>query len=176
MNLITLSRRLAPPAAALLLAACGGGGHAGGPTPPTIGALSDQTIDQDAALSVPLPVNADATTPGPLAVTAAVADGSLVPASNVAVNGDGAARTLSLRPAADQTGSTLVVVTVTDALGRQASRGFRLVVNPVYAPFVSYADGAFAQAEADAPKPVSGLTFQQDGDGDPAAFDAQLAQ
>ncbi len=177
MNLYTSSRRAAP-LLALALAACGGGGGASAPAPaaPSIGPLADQTIAQGTPLSVPLAVTAAAATPGALTVRANVADMSLVPASNVSVVDDGTARSLMLRPDPDQTGSTTVTVTVSDASGRQASRSFRLTVNPVYAPFVAYATGSFAQSESDAPKPVSGLTFQQDADDNPAAFDAQLAQ
>jgi hypothetical protein len=176
MNLFTSSRRAAP-LVALALTACGGGGtSASAPAAPSIGPLADQTIAQGAPLSVPLAVTAAATTPGSLTVTANVADMSLVPPANVTVVDDGTARSLMLRPDPDQTGSTTVTVTVADGSGRQSSRTFRLTVHPVYAPFVAYATGSFAQSESDTPKPVSGLTFQQDADDNPAAFDAELAQ
>lgn len=159
---------------ATLLAACGGGsGHHD--SAPQISALADQVVNQDTTAG-PITV---AITPGSAPITdvtvsAAVADTVLVPPAGVSLDGSGAARTLTLTPATDATGTTAVTVTVKDSLGHASSRVFRLTVNPVYASFTQYATATFQADSTSMPQPVSGLTFQPDADGNDAAFAAFL--
>jgi hypothetical protein len=157
-------------ASSALLAGCGGSATSTGPA---LGALSDQTVNQDTMVGpVPVVILAATNRATDFAVGAVAADGALVPAGNIMISGTGLQRSLTLMPASDQTGSTSITVTLRDATGSIASRDFRLTVNPVYAAFTQYATTTFEADDSVAPKPVSGLTFVADADGNPSAFSA----
>jgi hypothetical protein len=152
------------------LAACGGGSGGGGGAP-KVGALADQVVNQATTVGpLAVPIQADAAQTAGLTVTAMVADATLVPPSSVVLSGTGAERTLTLTPNPDQTGATAVTVTVSDGMGRVASRAFVLTVLPVFAPFTQYATTAFGTDQNATPLPVSGLTFQADADSNDNAF------
>jgi len=161
-------------ATAVLATACGGGG--GGERGPAVAAIADQSISQDTTLG-PLTVRAEsvATMAGAdVAFSVSSSNPALIPPESIALNGNGAERSLTLTPASDQTGTAQLTVTVRDAAGRMASRSFTVIVNPVFAAFPGFATTAFAGTEGDAPKSVTGLTFQGDMDDNPDAFDALL--
>jgi hypothetical protein len=82
-------------------------------TAPTISALADQTTPEDAAEGpIPFTVGDAETAASALTVTASAANPALVP--TVTLTGSGAARAVTVVPAANQSGSTVVTVTVSD--------------------------------------------------------------
>jgi len=96
---------------------------------PTISNIGNQVTPTNSVLSgVAVTVN-DAETPGSLIVTATSTNTTLLPNANITVVGSGANRTLTLAPAADQAGITLVTVTVSDGT-QSASDSFLLTVFP----------------------------------------------
>jgi hypothetical protein len=107
--------------------------------PPTISNIADRTINANAS------TGAVAFTIGdiddPTATTLAVAGSSnnptLVPAAGIVFGGSGTARTVTVTPAANQSGSATVTVTVTDTGGLTATDTFVLTVNAVGYGFVN---------------------------------------
>ncbi|MBA3939282.1 MAG: esterase-like activity of phytase family protein, partial [Planctomycetes bacterium] len=111
---------------------------------PTIGTVADTTILEDTATGALAVTVGDAETPvDGLVLTATSDNPALLPAGGIVVGGSGAARTITLTPAANQNGHALVTVTVTDAHGGTASSTFTLTVTPVNDAPVA-ADGTLA--------------------------------
>lgn len=111
-------------------------------TNPTISDITDKSTAMNVALvAIPFTVG-DAETPAAsLGVSAASTNTTLIPNANLTFGGSGASRTLTVTPAAGQTGSATITVTVTDANGGTASDTF--VVNVVPALIISqYYEGA----------------------------------
>jgi len=98
--------------------------------PPTLSDFTNLTIPAGVS-SAPIPfVVGDAETPpSSLVVTALALDSNLIPASGVMVTGAGPNRVLTITPAAGQTGSTAVVVLVSDGLAVTA-KSFTATVTP----------------------------------------------
>jgi hypothetical protein len=96
---------------------------------PTIGVIADQVL-QIGASGGPLAFTVgDAETPaGSLLVTAASGNQTLLPDANLVLGGSGAERTITVTPAAGQTGSATVTLTVTDGGGKTAQTAFLVVV------------------------------------------------
>jgi hypothetical protein len=100
-------------------------------TPPTISAIADQSIacnSSTAALSVTV---GDAETPAAnLTLVASSSAPAIVPPANVVLGGSGANRTVTVTPAAGQSGAATITITVTDANGGSRSTTFIVTVNP----------------------------------------------
>lgn len=99
---------------------------------PTIGTIAAQTLAEDgtsAALAVTVGDIETAATALTLAATSTNA--TLLPGSSMVFGGTGANRTLTIAPAANQSGTGNVTVTVTDSNGGQASRTFAVTVTAV---------------------------------------------
>jgi hypothetical protein len=80
-----------------------------------------------------------------LEVTASSSNPTIIPASNVIFGGTGANRTVTITPAANQAGSSVITITVSDLL-LSASRSFNVMVVPsagvvLFEPF-DYPDGS----------------------------------
>ena len=100
---------------------------------PTLAAIAAQSTPEDTPLVVNLTVG-DADTPlSSLDVQAVSSDAALVPASGFVTGGTGSARTVTIAPAADQSGSATITVTVSDGT-TTASRSFQLTVTAVSDP------------------------------------------
>ena len=100
-------------------------------TAPTISTLSNQTITEDTATAAKAVTIGDAETAvGSLTLTATAADTTLLPGSGITVGGSGANRTVTLTPAADRNGSTVVTLTVGDGTTTTSST-FTLTVTAV---------------------------------------------
>jgi hypothetical protein len=96
---------------------------------PSISNIPNQVTPTNSVLSgVVFTVN-DAETPGSLIVTATSTNTTLLPNANITVVGSGTDRSLTLTPAANQAGITLVTVTVSDGT-QTASDTFLLTVFP----------------------------------------------
>lgn len=104
---------------------------------PVISPVLDQVMAEDGILSLPLNVDDGETGAASVFVSASAANPLLVPSSRLTVAGTGASRTLTIRPAANQNGTTVVTVTATDGL-LSASSSFALRVTAVNdAPTIS---------------------------------------
>jgi hypothetical protein len=88
----------------------------------------------------------DAETPSSLVVTVASTNTALIPEANIVVEGTGPQRTLSITPAANQAGVTLITLTVTDG-SQTASDTFTVTVHPLLGVLINepfaYSDGTF---------------------------------
>ena len=124
----------------LRLIADDGAGHSGQstafsavvPTNPTITAITDQTIDEDAATAALSFTVGDAQTPATaLVVTAESSNPALLPANRIALGGSGAARTVKATPLADAHGTAEVTLTVTDGDGKTTAVPFFVIVRAV---------------------------------------------
>ena len=104
---------------------------AGTNTAPTISAIGNQTTAQDTATAPISFTIGDAETPATsLSVAGTSSNVALVPNTNIVFGGSGSARTVTLTPAAGQSGTTTITVTTTDGGGLTASTAFTLTVNP----------------------------------------------
>ena len=107
------------------------GAHERGNTAPTVSTVSNQTITEDAATAALAVTVGDAeTAASALAFTAVAADTTLLPASGITVGGTGANRTVTLTPAANRNGSTVITLTVSDGT-TTATSTFTLTVTAV---------------------------------------------
>lgn len=112
---------------------------------PTISALSDETIQEDATLGpVSVTVGDAETAASSLTVTAASDDQALVPDANITLGGSDASRTIEVAPAANESGTATITVTVDDGSGSNntASESFVLTVTAV--PDLAITDGSAA--------------------------------
>jgi len=105
---------------------------------PTVGAIADQTIDEDTATGVLTFIVGDRETAADaLVVTAVSSNATLVPATGIALSGSGANRTIIVTPAANQSGSATITLTASDG-ALTASSSFVLTVKAVNdAPTIS---------------------------------------
>ena len=100
-------------------------------TPPTLSTIANQSIAEDALLGPLTFTIGDAETPaGSLFVSASSSNPTLVPASNLIIGGSGASRTISVMPAANQSGSANITVTVSDGIA-STNRSFAMTVTAV---------------------------------------------
>lgn len=77
--------------------------------------LSNQTMNEDAATGALAVTVGDAESAvGSLTLTATAADTTLLPAGGISVGGSGANRTVTLTPAENHNGRTVVTLTVGD--------------------------------------------------------------
>src|SRR5439155_6090 len=84
-------------------------------TPPTITGIADQTINEDTSTAaLGFTVGDAETAPGSLALSKGSSNPVLVPISNIVFGGSGNNRTVTVTPAANQTGVATITVTVND--------------------------------------------------------------
>lgn len=99
---------------------------------PSISDILDQAIDEDVATNAVSFTIADGETPAAgLALTVASSNTNLFAATNLVMLGNDTNRTLTLRPATNQSGSATITVTVTDGDGLSASDTFEVLVRSV---------------------------------------------
>lgn len=184
-------------AVALAAAGCGGGGGntmnnppptAGTNAAPTVSGIPDQSVDEDSLTDPIEVVVADAETDSAdLVVDVTSSDAMLLPSGGIDVVGGGSQRILTVVPAAGQSGTADVTVTVTDPQGASASSRFQLTVNALYrAEFAGWMRGTvLAQGESDDPvgaphddgsplgdtEDILRIKFSDATAADPAAYD-----
>ncbi len=107
-------------------------------TAPTISDIANRTINEDGSTgSIGFTVGDNQTLAGNLVVTATSSNTALIPAAGLALGGSGASRTITVTPAANQSGSATITVTVSDG-ALTASDSFVVTVNAVNdAPTIS---------------------------------------
>ena len=105
--------------------------------PPTISSIADQIVTQDmATAAIPFVVDDIDNPPGSLLVSGVSSNETLVPDVNIVFGGSGSNRTVTVTPAAGQTGTTLITVTVSDGqLSTNTSFAVTVVPPPVVLPF-----------------------------------------
>src|SRR5207247_1760300 len=97
--------------------------------------LTNQVINEDSSTG-PIAFNMQEfeTPPTQVVFSATVSNAGLVPATNIIFAGTGLSRTITLTPAPDQFGTSIVTVTLTDSIGQSTNQSFSLTVNPVNDP------------------------------------------
>jgi len=106
----------------------------GGNTPPTISAITNQTINEDTPLGpIQFTIGDAETAAADLVVFATSSNTNLVPASAIVISGTDSNRTLSLLPATNQFGFSLIRVVVSDTV-TSVTNSFLLNVLPVNDP------------------------------------------
>ncbi len=113
-------------------------GGTGDNQPPTVSSIANQTTSEDTPTSpIAFTVSDAETASGNLAVSATSSNPTLVPNANIALGGSGSSRTLTITPAANQSGTATITVSVSDGM-QTASTSFALTVNAVNdAPTIS---------------------------------------
>src|SRR5436309_1698295 len=103
--------------------------------PPTISSVANQSTNEDTpTAAIPFSIGDVETPPDNLMVSGRSSNPDLVPDANIVFGGSGPNRTLTLMPAANQSGTASITITVADPDGASASRSFLLTVNPVNDP------------------------------------------
>src|SRR5207247_711366 len=96
---------------------------------------ADQSRDEDTpTAAIPFSIGDVESTADSLTVTGHSSNQGLVPDASILFGGSGSNRTLTLMPAANQSGTARITITVADPNGASASRSFVLTVNPVNDP------------------------------------------
>jgi hypothetical protein len=101
--------------------------------PPSIGSIGDQIIQEDAPISVDVSLTDPDNDPGTLGISSRSSDSSVVADGDIVIEGAGANRVLRITPATDQSGTTVITVSVDDGQ-LQAKTSFTLTVTPVNDP------------------------------------------
>ena len=110
-------------------------GRLSGNSPPSISAIANQTINEDAVAGPISFTVSDSITPATLlTVTGSSSNKTLVPDTNLVFGGSGANRILTVTPAPNQFGTSIITVAVTDTNFGYNRTNFVLVVNPVNDP------------------------------------------
>lgn len=139
-------------------------------SPPTISAIPGQATSEDQPVGPIAFSVGDLETPAAqLLVTAASSNAALAPAANLLIAGAGSERTLTITPAADQSGSASITVTVTDGSGASASTTFGLSVAPVNDPPLASDDAAVTLQDT----PVTINVLENDSDPEGEALSIQ---
>ena len=100
-------------------------------TAPTISAIADQTANEDTTTgAIAFTVGDMEAVPASLTVSGSSSNTTLVPNANITLGGSGASRTVTLTPAANQSGTATITVTVSDG-GMTASTTFSVTVTAV---------------------------------------------
>jgi len=83
--------------------------------PPTLSDVATQiTTENIATAALPVTVGDDLTAPGSLTLTKASSNPTLVPPANIVFGGSGANRSVTVTPAANQSGAAFITLTVSD--------------------------------------------------------------
>ncbi|MDH4444994.1 MAG: PA14 domain-containing protein [Akkermansiaceae bacterium] len=83
--------------------------------PPTISDVATQTTTKNiATAALPFTIGDDLTAPGSLTLTKSSSNPTLVPPANIVFGGSGANRTVTVTPAANQSGAAFITLTVSD--------------------------------------------------------------
>ena len=99
--------------------------------PPTISGIADQSISANSATPALSFTIGDAETPASsLALSGASSNPSLIPSGNIVFGGSGTSRTVTVSPAANQSGIATITLTVSDG-SASTSTSFTLVVNAI---------------------------------------------
>lgn len=181
MTLLNRNSALAALATTLVVAGCSGGSsspprQAGAANGPTLSAIADQTVAQDATTSpIVFTVTDPDSDPATLTLSVSATNVGLVSPDGIVLSGTGGNRAITITPNEGAFGPSTITVTAKDPQGATTSRSFMLQVTTMPVSFKSFASQTVAADENTVPRTVSGLTFGQDAD-DPASFNSLLPQ
>lgn len=96
--------------------------------PPGISAITALSLAEDSSTNVSFTISDAETAPASLIVTAASSNPTVVPAAGLVLGGSGAQRSLLIQPAANQSGSSAITVSVTDGFGNTTNATFVVTV------------------------------------------------
>ncbi len=103
----------------------------GTPDAPTISSITDVTVDEDVVSgAISFTVNDLETAATNLTVRATTSNSTLIPTNRITFAGTGASRTVTLRPATNQSGSASITLTVSDGT-LSSSTTFNFTVRPL---------------------------------------------
>src|SRR5256885_1975081 len=103
--------------------------------PPTISTLANQATDEDTATAaIPFSIGDVESTVGSLTVTGHSSNQFQVPDDHLDLRASPPSRSPDLMPAANQSGTATITITVADPDGASASRSFVLTVSPANDP------------------------------------------
>ena len=182
---------------AALAAGCSGGGgsdesmqtpSAAANAAPTISSFANQSIDEGGATDALAFTIGDAeTAPDALTVSVSSSNSSMVSADGFEMTGSGSNRSLTIFPAAEQSGTATITIAVRDGGGAVTSGKFDLTVTPLlHAQFSGWFRGTVLPreltsnpvgeaAEEGEPLPqvedINRIKVQDDTAGDPAYYD-----
>ncbi len=125
----------------------------GGNTPPTITGPSNQVINEDASTAaLGVTIGDTETLPASLVLTGSSNNTTLVPnnPANIILGGAGTARTVTITPAANQSGTATITLRVTDAGSLFTETTFTVIVNAVNDP-PSFTKGGDQAVNEDSP-------------------------
>lgn len=109
-----------------------------GNTAPTISDVANQSTSVGVATSALAVTVGDAETAvGSLTLAGSSSNTTLVPNANIVFGGSGASRTVTVTPAAGQSGTATITLTVTDGGGLTATDTFTLTVSDTTAPTIA---------------------------------------
>ena len=196
MKLTSTKIAIALGTAALASGCSGGGGSeesmqtppAAQNVAPTISSIASQTIDEGGATDALAFTIGDAETPADaLTVSVSSSNGSMVAADGFEMTGSGSGRSLTIFPAAEQSGTATITIAVRDGGGAITSSKFDLTVTPLLrAQFSGWFRGTVLPRELTAnpvgeaveegqPLPqvedINRIKVQDDTAGDPAYYD-----
>src|SRR5262249_39232351 len=98
--------------------------------PPTISAISNRTVAVNASTGpIPFTVSDPDSGAGNLVLNGVSSNPTVVPNANIVFGGSGSNRTLTITPAANQSGAAVITITVSDPGGLSASTSFTLTVS-----------------------------------------------
>jgi hypothetical protein len=141
-------------------------------TAPTISAISAVASTQNAgATSRSFTIGDRETGAGSLQLSVASSNPTLVPTGNITFSGTDGNRSIAIQPAANQTGSATITVTVRDAGGLTASTGFSVTVSSANRAPVANSDSTSCKKGSTVSLYIpSLLSNDSDPDGDPLSF------
>jgi hypothetical protein len=97
--------------------------------PPTISTIADQQTAEDTPITdLAFTISDGQSTADQLTVSVSSSDTTLFPAANLVLSGSGAARTLTLTPALNQSGTATITLTLTDDQGGTSTENFSVTV------------------------------------------------
>ncbi|HKQ36665.1 MAG TPA: immunoglobulin domain-containing protein, partial [Verrucomicrobiae bacterium] len=99
--------------------------------PPTISVIADQIIAEDSSVQVNFTITDEETAASALALGATSSNTNLVRDATLVFSGTNTARSLSITPEPDTSGSAFITISVRDELDAVVTRSFRLDVSPV---------------------------------------------
>jgi uncharacterized repeat protein (TIGR01451 family) len=102
--------------------------------PPVIGNIPPQFVSEDTPLTVAFTVSDPETNAASLLVAGSAANAVLVPEAGLVLGGADVQRTLTILPATNQFGSTVISIAATDPEGASSTNSFVLTVVPVNDP------------------------------------------
>lgn len=134
-------------------------------TAPTITNITNKSTNEETATSpIPFTIGDTWTPPGSLTLVKNSSNTTLVPLANIVFGGSGANRTITITPAANQTGSVTITVTVSDG-ALTATDTFGLFVDNVNdAPTVTLGGATVVVGEGGAAKTLAPGAVVADGD------------